>query len=165
LNKPDTLIKQLDLVPHPEGGFYKELYRSPLKVSCQTLATERSAYTSIYYLLNGNDFSAWHRITSDETWFFHAGTDLCIYTLADDGVIKPHVIGPSDAALGFQTTVPANTWFAAQVLDKNSYCLVSCIVGPGFEFTDFELGSREALCALIKPGSKDVKLIQALTRQ
>jgi len=163
MNNADTLIDQLNLVPHPEGGFYRELHRSSHKVSSAALKGDRSAYTSIYYLLRENDFSAWHRITSDETWFFHAGSDLCIHTIETDQSVKSRFIGPSSAC-AFQLTIPANTWFAAELSDKQSYCLVSCVVAPGFEFTDFELGNKTDLYALAGQNTKTLQFIESLTR-
>ena len=74
-----SIIETLSLQPHPEGGFYREMYRSGLLVKDSMGLRSRSAYTSIYYLLTGDDFSSWHRIQSDETWYFHLGCDVLIY--------------------------------------------------------------------------------------
>lgn len=87
------LIKQHGLLPHPEGGFYAEVHRAKRRVQPGSRAPERSAYTSIHYLLAGDDFSAWHRIQSDETWFFHAGCDLVIYSFAENNQLQIQRLG------------------------------------------------------------------------
>lgn len=157
-----AIIDLLNLEPHPEGGFYKETYRSRTRVSELKHASNKSAYTSIYYLLAGKDFSAWHRIKSDETWYFHLGCDLLIYYIDQSKVVRTVQIGMESKS--FQATIPANTWFAAKPLKEDVYCLVSCAVAPGFEFEDFEMGTREALLNEFGTTAENTKLIEALTR-
>ena len=144
-----TLITQLNLTPHPEGGFYREMFRSDMTVQSATHGEVRAAFTTIYFLLDGNSHSAWHRITADESWFFHTGCDLEIYTLAPEWqpgsspLLATQTIGTTVGC--FQVTIPRGHWFAAKPKDPNGFCLVSCAVGPGFEFKDFECASRSML--------------------
>lgn len=141
------LVERLELSPHPEGGFYKETYRAPQRVHSSSQGGERCAFTSIYFLLADNNYSAWHRVKSDESWFFHTGGDLAVYSLvpSEAGVpsLKVQTLGLSSGR--FELTVPGGTWFAAKPVEPNSYVLVSCVVAPGFEFEDFELADREML--------------------
>jgi uncharacterized protein len=88
------IIESLELTPHPEGGFYREMYRSNKTISADHLEGVRSAYTSIYFLLDQGSFSAWHRVGSDETWLFHAGGEIDFYQFDLDGNIIHNKIGP-----------------------------------------------------------------------
>ncbi len=157
-----TIIDSLQLQPHPEGGFYKEIYRSENIVFESTSTREKSACTSIYFLLVGQDFSCWHRIKSDETWFFHSGCDVLVHFFNKDKMLETRQLGLE--AKKFQMTLPANTWFAAKTTNEASYCLVSCVVAPGFEFDEFEIAKREQL--LVEYGSSDqhIEAIKAFTR-
>jgi uncharacterized protein len=137
----ERLISELQLIPHPEGGYYRETYRSETVVMAGG-EQHRSALTNIYFLLTGDAFSAWHRIDADETWNFYRGSDLIISIIDRDGLLEERRIGPEGP---WQTTVHANCYFAAHVPDATAYALVGCSVAPGFEFTGFELPSREAL--------------------
>jgi predicted cupin superfamily sugar epimerase len=157
----NTLVEDLQLLPHPEGGFYKEMYRSPTIVNADGLV-QKSAYTSIYYLLSGNDFSSWHRIKSDETWYFHTGCNVIIYFFDQNKALQTIQLGLDSKCL--QATIPANTWFAAKPVNENLFCLVSCAVAPGFEFTDFEIGQRNSLLIEFGGTIDGVNAIEALTR-
>lgn len=157
----NSLVNDLKLLPHPEGGFYREMYRSPTIVHADGLE-QKSAYTSIYYLLSGDDFSSWHRIKSDETWYFHSGSDIAIYFFDENKALQTIQLGIDSKRL--QATIPANTWFAAKPISQNSFCLVSCAVAPGFEFTDFEIGQRDSLLNEFGGSSEGIKAIEALTR-
>lgn len=139
-----TLIDALGLAKHPEGGYYKETYRAADTLN-NLNGEARNVSTAIYYLLEGNDRSHFHRIASDEMWFFHSGTTLDIHCIVD-GQLKTIRLG-SDVSKGevMQTVIPAYTWFAAQIVDLSSYSLLSCVVAPGFDFKDFELASRNQL--------------------
>ena len=122
------LIETLGLAPHPEGGWYRQVYRSEEKVTRQRDAAERSALTTIYFLLVEGTYSAWHRVASDEAWHFYEGDPLELLTRDAvtrlDATNRVHVI-------------PAGTWQAARPL--GAYTLVGCTVGPGFDFADFEM--------------------------
>lgn len=138
------LIQKLGLKPHPEGGFYKETYRSEETVSVGD-GRVRNTGTAIYYMLTDDDTSRFHRILSDEIWFFHSGEALEIVLIAD-GELETIVLGNKiDAGEIPQAIIPANTWFAAGIRSGKGYSLVGCTVSPGFDFADFELASREKL--------------------
>jgi uncharacterized protein len=139
----DRLISELQLIAHPEGGYYRETYRSAASVTTAG-GYRRRALTNIYFLLTGDTFSAWHRIDADETWHFYRGSDLIILVINDDGRVEERRLGQAGP---WQTTVPAGYYFAAHVPDATGYALVGCSVAPGFEFSGFELASRESLTA------------------
>ncbi|MBX7194995.1 MAG: cupin domain-containing protein [Sandaracinaceae bacterium] len=150
----DAIVRALGLVPHPEGGFYRESYRAPLVLPASALSArhggDRSASTAIYFLVPRRSFSALHRIASDEVWHFYAGAPLEIVELAPDGALTRTVLG-ADLRAGErpQHVVPAGAWFGSRVLAgtdaRGDHALVGCTVAPGFDFADFELGTRDAL--------------------
>lgn len=156
----NDLIQKLQLQPHPEGGFYKETYRSD-----QTLLNKegqiRNVSTAIYYLLENEDKSHFHRIKSDESWYFHQGVTLEIVSIQNNNLVT--ILLGNDLSKGEvpQAVVPANVWFAANVKDNVGFSLVSCSVAPGFDFLDFEMAKRQALTQLF-PHLKDV--IEKFTR-
>lgn len=134
-------IQQLALEPHPEGGYYKRIYASDKDTSSNQLV--RPICTSIHYLLEAGDFSAWHRIKSDEQWFFHAGTALTIYEINSTGKLIEHCLSANHE---LSIVIPAHSWFCATTEDaKDAYSLVSCVVSPGFVFEEFELAKAESL--------------------
>jgi uncharacterized protein len=137
------LISDLHLQAHPEGGWYRETYRSAERVTT-SLGTVRSATTSIYFLLTSEVFSAFHRLASDETWHFYRGDPVTIEIIASSGAHERRVIGNGDA---LQTTVAGGAFFASHVDAPNGYALVGCDVAPGFEFADFQLTTRSMLTA------------------
>ena len=140
-NKLELLIHELNLIPHPEGGFYRETFRSKEVLK----DINRNLVTAIYFLLQSEDISHFHRIKSDEHWFFHAGSPLVVHTLDKNGHHK-HLVGLElNKGETPHFIVPKNTIFGSQVLEKNSYSLVSCLVSPGFDFADFELIKRAEL--------------------
>jgi predicted cupin superfamily sugar epimerase len=145
MSSRSDLVRALDLAPHPEGGFYRETYRSREVVP--TARGPRAASTAILFLVARESFSALHRIASDEVWHFHAGTPLRVVCIAEDGTRSDHVLG-LDLARGErpQAVVPAGTWFGARLEPGDAdFALVSCTVAPGFDFADFELAERAAL--------------------
>ncbi|MFA5834462.1 MAG: cupin domain-containing protein [Bacteroidota bacterium] len=162
-----TYIKSLHLTPHPEGGHYKEIYRSEGIVSQPNLPIRynggRAYSTSIYYLLESKDFSSLHRIHSDEQWFHIDGSALTIHSIAPDGTYTQHHIGKNleKGELPY-AVVPHGCWFGGTVNDTNSYALVGCIVAPGFHFDDFTLAKRDILNSTY-PQHKE--LINRLTRK
>jgi len=157
-----TIIDALHLQPHPEGGFYKEIYRSKIAIKDLKGVGNKCAYTSIYYLLSGKDFSAWHRIKSDETWYFHLGCDVLIYFFDENKLLRTIQVGMTSKNL--QATIPAHTWFAAKPISENDFCLVSCAVAPGFEFDDFEIARRDDLSKEFGGSAENSQIIEALTR-
>jgi predicted cupin superfamily sugar epimerase len=159
-------IEKLNLTPHPEGGYFRQTYRSNLIVKKEALPPNftgpRSASTAIYFLLDGENFSAFHRIRSDELWHFYAGDSLEIHVIDPDGSYSRLLLGNNpDAGENFQAVVKAGCWFASRVQNPKSFALVGCTVAPGFDFEDFELAQRSALARLF-PQHKS--LIEILTR-
>ena len=147
------MINQYDLQPHPEGGWYKETYRSNETIPADSLPSrfdgERNFSTAIYFLLEQVNFSAFHKIKSDECWHFYAGQALHVYVLYDDGKLETIKLG-SDILNGelFQYVVPANCWFASRPAPGSAFCFVGCTVAPGFDFADFEMAKGEQLLGL-----------------
>lgn len=143
-------IDHLKLSKHPEGGYFKEVYRSNEFINKKSLPDRytsfRSFSTSIYFLLKSNEFSAFHRLKSDEIWHFYEGASLVIFAISPNGTLSKTYVGNNpDKGERFQLIIPKGFWFAAIVNDKNSYSLVGCTVSPGFDFEDFEMGKKLAL--------------------
>ncbi|MEO8771271.1 MAG: cupin domain-containing protein [Ferruginibacter sp.] len=147
------LIQQYSLQQHPGGGWYKENYKSKELIAAGALPArfggDRFFSTAIYFLLEQNNFSAFHRIKSDECWHFYAGGPLSVYELEDNGTMKVIQLG-SDISKGqlFQYVVPANRWFASRPMQGSEFSFVGCTVSPGFDFTDFEIADRSVLLEL-----------------
>ena len=180
ISKPTAAywIKQLRLRPHPEGGYYRETYRSPKIIAKSDLPSRydgnRSFATAIYFLLRGDQFSAFHRLKSDEIWHFHDGTQVFIFVIGKDGRLTTAKLG-LNAKEGEQPqfVIRAGSWFAATLVKQNlppeadpplaekSYALVGCTVTPGFDFGDFEMGNRLKLC---RKFPKHRALINKLTK-
>ena len=146
--KTKYYIKKLDLIKHPEGGYFKEIYRANemYYVDQPKKTIKRNASTSIYFLLDGSQVSKFHRLKSDELWHFYDGSAIKLYVINEAGEFSTFLLG-NDLASGevFQVVIRKNSWFAAEVMDKKSYSLIGCTVSPGFDFTDFELASRKNL--------------------
>ncbi|MBV6274128.1 cupin domain-containing protein [Alcaligenaceae bacterium CGII-47] len=134
-----TLVEHLNLQPHPEGGYYRETFRSDQQIPFN--GGMRCASTVIYYLLAPGAYSAWHRIDADETWYFHTGCPVSVHVLSAQGDVLTHRLGNpiEHAGAVFQATVPAGRWFAAELSEPDDFALLSCSVAPGFEFSGFEL--------------------------
>jgi predicted cupin superfamily sugar epimerase len=144
------LVRDLGLNPHPEGGFYREVYRSTELVPLAGLPTRypgpRAFATSIYFLLPSGDISAFHRLRSDEIWNFYQGSPLGLTVIRPSGELDEVRLGPNFAGGEvYQTVVPAGHWFGAFVTEPGSFSLAGCTVAPGFDFADFELGRRRDL--------------------
>lgn len=136
-------VKKLGLSPHPEGGFYREVYRSSEMVKSDALAErftgDRNYLTSIYFLIMYGYPSHFHRIKSDEIWYFHIGKPVTLHLIDLKGNYSLRHLGDVQAGLDcFQLCVEAGTWFAAELTEENAFSLVSCAVAPGFDFQDFE---------------------------
>ncbi|MCD4678974.1 MAG: cupin domain-containing protein [Bacteroidales bacterium] len=146
----EYLIKKFNLIKHPEGGYYSEVYRSEELIEKGHLPNrytgQRSFSTLIYFLLDGDDFSAFHRVNSDEIWHFYAGTSLTLYIIGDNGILENIVLSndPEDNGSYF-AIIKRGSWFAAKTNKVNSFTLVGCTVAPGFDFEDFELADRQKL--------------------
>jgi len=158
------LIQFYQLLPHPEGGYYKETYRSSERIPLDSLperfAGDRNYATAIYFLLEENSFSAFHRIQSDECWHFYAGDAVDIHVLHSNGKYELIKLGDNiEMGEQFQAIVPAGAWFASKT--SGQYSLVGCTVSPGFDFADFEL-AKSAELTLQYPEQE--KLIQHFCR-
>lgn len=159
-------IDKLQLIPHPEGGYYRQTYRAELTVEREALPPEfggnRAVATAIYFLLDATAFSAFHRLRSDEMWHFYAGGALVVHVIAEDGHLSEILLG-TDAEAGevFQAVVKAGCWFGSRLRDPGSFALVGCTVSPGFDFADFELAKRDELVRLYP---QHRAIIRTLTR-
>ena len=149
MNNAAFYIDHLALQPHPEGGYYKETYRSDGLIPARALSNfngNRHYSTAIYYLLEQDDFSAFHRIKSDECWHYYAGDVLLIHVLHTDGTYACIQLGAAiDKDEVFQFVVPAGAWFAAECAANSRFVLSGCTVAPGFDFADFEMADKTQL--------------------
>ena len=166
MSQVEEIIKLLNLQPHPEGGYFKETYRSDGFITEDNLDSNfkgpRNYCTSIYFLLTSDSFSAFHKINQDEIWHFYKGSPIKLHIISDDGKYSNIIIGNDiEENQQPQFTVKANEWFAAEVINKNDYTLVGCTVSPGFDFQDFELPKRESL---IQKYPQHALIIKKLTR-
>jgi len=162
----DYWIKQLQLTRHIEGGSYNRTYCSDLLVPQQQLPPgfkgDRPIATSIYFLLEKDQFSAMHRIASDELWHFYYGDALIVYEINSSGHLTEHLLGNDpEKNESFQCVVKAGSWFGSKTKEGGDYSLVGCTVSPGFDFADFELAER---AALLQQFPQHSKLIRLLTR-
>ncbi len=128
MNQVNELIKLHNLLPHPEGGFFKETYRSEFS-------------TGIFYLLTKGQKSSFHRIKSDEMWHFYGGDSISIVEITDSGTIKETRLDKTNV----QYVVPANVWFGAYLPDDSEFAFTGCTVAPAFHFKDFEMANKEQL--------------------
>jgi len=130
------LIEQLKLAPHPEGGFYREVYRTEQQVHSDIVGETRAALTDIYFLLPAGQFSRWHRVAHDELWNYHDGAPLAICHVSPDLTqLTCRRLDPQSGQ--FKQLVPAGYWQAAETLGE--YSLVGCSVAPGFDIADFRM--------------------------
>ncbi len=160
-------IEKLGLEPHPEGGYYRQTYRADLMVAKEALPAgftgARAVSTGIYFLLEGKNFSAFHRLRSDEMWHFYAGDPLVVQVISPERNCSAIFLGRDlEAGQVLQAVVPAGSWFASHVADWKSWALVGCTVAPGFEFEDFEMGKRGEL---VREYPRHRGVIERLTRE
>lgn len=145
-DRASSLVATLGLVPHPEGGYYGELYRSRGSVQPADGRGPRPALTTIYYLLPAGAISRWHRVQSDEVWHFFEGAPLnLLMTTADVGEVELNRLGPLVDGQRPVFIVPAGWWQAAH--STGAYTLVGCTVAPGFDFGDFALAADHPAAA------------------
>ncbi len=158
-------IEHLQLSAHPEGGAYREVFRAPLTLPQAVLTPAhngpRSVLTSIYFLLQQGEFSAFHRIASDELWHHYDGDTLHIFEITPKGTLHIHALGTEPGALPF-AVISAGSWFGSRIAPAGSYTLCGCSVAPGFDFADFEMADRETLTSQY-PQHTDI--IKQLTHQ
>ncbi len=150
LEKVKYYIDKLQLLPHPEGGYYREIYRAGEMILAENLpggfSGNRNISTSIYFLFEGKDFSAFHRIKSDELWHFYDGAAVKISVIDEQGKLFEIHLGNNIAGGEvFQAVIKKNCWFASELMDKTSFALVGCTVAPGFDFQDFEMAKCDEL--------------------
>lgn len=167
MSDAEQWIEHLQLKPHPEGGFFRETYRASESITQADLPErfggDRAFSTAIYFLLRSGDFSALHRIKSDEVWHFYAGSTLTIHVINSQDEHTPIRLGTDIAAHAVpQAVVAAGDLFGARVEDPNTFALVGCTVAPGFDFADFLMPSRGELLQQY-PRHRDV--IERLTRE
>jgi uncharacterized protein len=152
----EAIIRRYALEPHPEGGHYREIFRSATRVE-----GVRSASTAIYFLLQHGEFSAFHRVKSDEVWHHYLGDAIELHSI-DAGAYERHEVGSVLGDREHVHVVKGGVWQAARVVDGSyGFALCGCTVAPGFEFADFELPSRRELAELFP---ELAAIIAALTR-
>lgn len=165
-NPIQNLVDLFNLLPHPEGGYYSETYRSKGVLSQAALPAhyngDRNFGTAIYFLLTRGNFSAFHKIKQDETWHFYAGDALLVHMISPEGHYSVVKIGSaySDGEVP-QFTVPGGYWFASECAPESNYSFVGCTVYPGFDFDDFVLANSQQLAQLF-PQHRTI--IERLTR-
>ena len=164
MNNIEFLIEKFDLSPHPEGGYFKETYRSAETIEEIALPKNykgsRNHSTCIYFLLTSNIFSAFHKINQDEIWHFYSGSPLKLYIISDKGEYSEHIVGNEFSSEQVaQFVVPGDHWFAAKTIKPNSYSFVGCTVAPGFDFADFVLPKRNELIAKFPQHEKVITLL------
>lgn len=144
----DYWIEHLGMEPHPEGGFYKRTFESDEMIVTESHSTQRRLYTSIYFLLRSEDISHFHRLKSDELWYFHGGSALSVHIIDESGRYRVEKLG-LDIANGEkpQVLVAKGSIFGSTVEREDAYSLVGCMVAPGFDFADFELFTQSDLLA------------------
>jgi len=143
-------IEHLQLKQHIEGGWYTEVYRSELVLQKEQLPVSfsdpRNICTHIYFLLEKNGFSAFHRIKSDELWHFYAGDPLVVYEIDRSGEMIEHLLGnETEKNQSLFCVIRKGNWFASKVVHGGEYGLAGCTVSPGFDFNDFELAEKQSL--------------------
>jgi predicted cupin superfamily sugar epimerase len=139
-----SFIEQLNLIPHPEGGYFRETYRSK-ENTLNSDGEKRSQSTAIYFLLENQNKSHFHRIKSDELWFFHQGEPIEILYFENSELQTIQLGNDFQKGQVAQAVIPANVWFASRLLGGKGYGLVSCTVAPGFDFLDFEMAKKRNL--------------------
>jgi uncharacterized protein len=140
-NSAHYWIKSLDLIAHPEGGYYKEVFASGDRTS-----NNRNLYTSIYFLLHSNEISHFHRLKSDELWYFHSGSSLTVHIIDESGRYFEKKLGLNiEENEAPQVLVPKNSIFGSSVEGEDNFSLVGCMVSPGFIFEEFELFTKNEL--------------------
>lgn len=150
INEVHNWVSKLGLTPHPEGGFYKRTFESNEQITDKELSVtfegQRKLYTSIYFLLTSDDFSHFHRLKSDELWYFHAGSPLTIHVIDENGEYQELKLGLNlEKGEVPQILVKKNSIFGSSVMEEDTFSLVGCMVSPGFEFRDFELFTQDEL--------------------
>ena len=146
-----NVIERLNLLPHPEGGYYRRNWQSQLQAEAKDATGKsvhpiRSIGSSILYLLPSNEVCAWHRVACDEMWHYYNGSGLKMYLLNSFTGLSEHSLG-MDIEKGQlpQLIIPRNTWFCGEVLDNEAYSFCGCTLWPSFSYADFELAEQHKL--------------------
>ncbi len=149
----DQLIRLLDLKPHPEGGYYRETYRS-----FDAIPGSSKVYsTAIYYMLVPGAVSKMHRLKADEVFHFYLGDPVTWVLLEPSKKVRKVVLGNVlESGQHPQMAVPAGTWFGGYLNEGGNFALMGTTVAPGFEFSDFELGKREELLKAFPNAEKEI---------
>ncbi len=166
MKKAEDLINYLNLQAHPEGGYFKETYRSKGLIEPSNLSGNydgsRNYSTAIYFLLTSESFSAFHKINQDEFWHFYTGSPIRLHMISPKGEYTFVIIGNDlEAGQHFQYYVPGGYWFASEVVNEDGFSLLGCTVAPGFDFKDFVLADRGKL---IEAFPEHEVVIKKLTR-
>lgn len=143
-------VTKLGLTPHPEGGYYKRTFEANESITDNELSVtyegERKLYTSIYFLLTSEDVSHFHRLKSDELWYYHAGSALTVHVIHENGEYEALKLGINlEMGEAPQILVKKNSIFGSSVMEKDTCSLVGCMVSPGFDFQDFEMFTQDEL--------------------
>jgi uncharacterized protein len=159
------IIDALSMAPHPEGGYFKETYRSDETIDANSLPSRfgggRNLGTAIFFLLTSRDVSFFHRIKADEIWHFYLGSPLLLHILQKDGRYRAITLGTAfNRGETPQATVFQGDWFGATVINKNDFALVGCTTAPGFDFADFEIADRQQL---LRDYPRQIDIIKTLT--
>jgi len=151
MHHSDFWVNHLHLIAHPEGGYFKEIYRSAV------LHGERNIATSIYFLLKSGEVSHLHRLTADELWYYHQGDALKVTVIDKEGNLTEHLVGPHpEKGESLQLIIPAGSIFGSEV-QGNNFSLVGCMVSPGFDFKDFELFTTTQLITLYPQHEESIR--------
>lgn len=160
-NTAEYWIQNLGLEAHPEGGFFKSTYDSKTLLSDNDVVGEgktRRLYTSIYFLLRSEDISHFHRLKSDELWYYHGGSSLTVHVIDGDGEYKEYKLGLKlKKGEVPQLLVPKNSIFGSSVMEEGTFSLVGCMVSPGFDFEDFELFTQDDLLEIYPQHEQIIK--------
>jgi len=146
-----SIIERLNLLPHPEGGYYRRQWQSAQEAEVtddngKVLHPRRSIGSGIIYLLPSHEVSAWHRLSCDEMWHLYLGSKLNLYILDNKLGLRHHCLG-TDLERGElpQFSIPKGSWFCAEVADEDSFSLCGCTLWPSFSYADFELADPDEL--------------------
>ena len=156
----EEVIEKLRLERHPEGGWYRRTFESSKQMMFER--GERFASTGIYYLLAKGEYSSWHVLASDETWFYHKGCGLIVHSFGESDYKEKRLGANLMVGEEPQLTITSGTIFAAELPESGEWCLISCTVCPGFDFEDFSFGDTEAL---LRTFPENCELIERLARR
>ncbi|XP_041349735.1 uncharacterized protein LOC121369008 [Gigantopelta aegis] len=163
-SRPEQLIAHHNMIPHPQGGYCCELYRSQDTVSQEDMSFrysgDRSVSSSFYYLLVNEQVAKLHRLKSPGIWHFYEGSPLIIHEFVPNGDYKMHTLGPDVAKdETFQAVLPRCSWVGACLKDPKSHTLVGCTISPGYELDDFQLANRQDVLEKFPRYQKIIELL------